>query len=157
MPMLHTEIDPYSTHQEALVFAALCTCGPILELGCGNYSTPILNQICNLQKRNFKIISSNKNWLEKYDYVSNKELITKWESYIFKEKYGMVFLDNEQLTIKRLELIPKIFNITNTLVVHDADMMSKWENWAAYTFDKKITWFKRYKPHTAVIQNENFL
>lgn len=147
-------VDPYSTHQEALVFAALSTSGSILELGCGNYSTPILNQICNLQKRDFKIISSNKNWLDKYDYVLNKELISKWESYVFKEKYGMVFLDNEQLTINRLELIPKIFKITNTIVVHDADVMSKWKNWQLYTINKKITWFKKYTPHTAIIENE---
>jgi hypothetical protein len=64
----------------------------------------------------------------------------------------MVFLDNEQFTIDRLELIPKIFNITKTLVVHDADKISKLKNWNDYVFGKKITWFKKYLPHTAIIE-----
>lgn len=145
-------IDPYSTHQEALVFAALSTSGGILELGCGDYSTPILNQIANVQKKKFKIVSSNKVWLDKYQYVEDRELIKKWEDYVFEGSYGIVFLDNEQFTIDRLELIPKIFKITDTLVVHDADKISKLKNWNAYVFDKKITWFKKYLPHTAIIQ-----
>ena len=43
--------DPFSTHQPLLVAALLNTQGPILEMGGGYYSTPIVSAFANLQHR----------------------------------------------------------------------------------------------------------
>jgi hypothetical protein len=45
------QIDPYSTHQALLVAAMLKTQGPILEMGGGYYSTPIVSAFANAQRR----------------------------------------------------------------------------------------------------------
>jgi hypothetical protein len=44
-------IDPFSTHQPLLVAALLCTQGPVLEMGGGYYSTPIVSVFANAQRR----------------------------------------------------------------------------------------------------------
>jgi hypothetical protein len=43
--------DPFSTHQPLLVAALLNTQGPILEMGGGYYSTPIVSAFANVQRR----------------------------------------------------------------------------------------------------------
>jgi hypothetical protein len=44
-------VDPYSTHQPILIAALLKTEGPILEMGGGHYSTPIVSVFANTQRR----------------------------------------------------------------------------------------------------------
>ena len=44
-------MDPFSTHQALLVAAMLCTDGPIVEMGGGYYSTPLISAFCNAQRR----------------------------------------------------------------------------------------------------------
>jgi hypothetical protein len=44
-------MDPFSTHQPLLVAALLNTEGPILEMGGGYYSTPIVSAFANSQRR----------------------------------------------------------------------------------------------------------
>ncbi len=43
--------DPFSTHQPLLVAALLSSHGPILEMGGGYYSTPIISAFANIQRR----------------------------------------------------------------------------------------------------------
>ena len=38
-------MDQYATHQRLLVAAVMQTEGPIVEMGCGNYSTPLLVEL----------------------------------------------------------------------------------------------------------------
>lgn len=45
------QMDPFSTHQPLLVAAMLSTQGPILEMGGGNYSTPLVSAFANAQRR----------------------------------------------------------------------------------------------------------
>lgn len=144
-------MDPYSTHLEALVTAALMNNEDILELGCGDYSTPVLNSICKAQNRKLFIVASNQEWLNKFKEYGERELINDWNNYIFDKKYGMVFLDNEQVTSQRLMLIPKIMNITNILVIHDADKMINNTNWQNFTEKYEQIWFKKHVPHTVIL------
>jgi hypothetical protein len=44
-------VDPYSTHLPLLVAAMLDTQGPILEMGGGHYSTPLISVFANAQRR----------------------------------------------------------------------------------------------------------
>jgi hypothetical protein len=148
-----SNMDPYSTHLEALVYAALINNEDILELGCGHYSTPVLHSICKNKNRKLHIISSNNDWLNQFKNFGECELINNWQDYNFTGKYGMVFLDNEQLTKDRIMLIPKIMQITNVLVVHDADKMINNPNWKNFTEQYNQIWFKKYNPHTVILLN----
>jgi len=41
----------WGTHQVPLITVVVNTKGPILELGCGDFSTPILHALCTAEKR----------------------------------------------------------------------------------------------------------
>jgi len=141
-------MDPYSTHLEALVVAALMNNEDILELGCGHYSTPILSAICKAQNRNLFIAASDEKWLTQFKEYGECQLVNDWHNYQFNKKYGMVFLDNEQFTRDRLMLIPKIMNMTDISVIHDANCMVNNPNWQIFTEKYEQIWFKKYLPHT---------
>ena len=144
-------MDPYSTHLEALILASLMNDGNILELGCGHYSTPLLYSVCKMQNRKLSIVSSNQNWMSNFQDMVECELINDWSKYQFNKNYGMVFLDNEQLRKDRLMLIPKIMDITNVLVIHDADKMVNNPNWKIFTEKYEQIWFKKHIPHTVIL------
>jgi hypothetical protein len=53
------QTDPFSTHQPLLVAALLKTQGPILEIGGGNYSTPLVSAFANAQRRETHTVETN--------------------------------------------------------------------------------------------------
>ena len=146
-------MDPYSTHLEALVMTAMYTKGGILELGCGDYSTPLLQAICRAQKRRYLCQSSNKfgEWAQKYEGV---ELIEDWETWRPPAgPWGMVFMDSDEKTWLRVKRIPLLAEVTDTVVLHDADACAQRAGWpAAVEAFPQVYMFTRHAPHTAVMR-----
>lgn len=143
-------VDAYATHLEALVTTALATTGGILELGCGDYSTPILHAICQAQGREYKVQSSTPEWAKRYRDVE----IVDWETWRPSGKWGMVFMDSDEKTWNRVKRIPLLKGFTDTVVVHDADVCMKRGGWqqAAEAFPN-ITIYNTYEPWTAVMRS----
>lgn len=54
----------YGTHVFPLLVAVLNTTGPILEMGCGNFSTPLLHTACAKNKRFLLSAETNADWLK---------------------------------------------------------------------------------------------
>lgn len=53
-PMIQSRVlgdANWGTHQTPLISAVMHTKGPILELGCGDFSTPLLHAICSTNQR----------------------------------------------------------------------------------------------------------
>ncbi len=65
-------MDRYATHQRALVGAVLRTTGPVLELGAGDYSTPLLHEICTAQNRMLITIEDDASWLARFKSLGSK-------------------------------------------------------------------------------------
>lgn len=147
-------IDSYASHQEALIFSALSTTGDVLQLGCNDYSVMALNEICKFQNRNLKIVSTNKNFLQKFDFVKDRVFIKNWGDYDFSGQYGTIMFETEQHIEDKIEMLPRLFLIGKSVVVHNAARLCMKKNWNEYTENKKIIWFRNYNPHTAIIQNE---
>ena len=62
--------DPYGTHQPLLMLAIANTDGPILELGSGHYSTPLLHAFA--KKRGLLTIDNNLDWLAQFRSLESK-------------------------------------------------------------------------------------
>jgi hypothetical protein len=60
----------YGTHIAPLLTAVLATDGPVLELGCGDFSTPLLHAICAKQNRLLVSTDTDKAWLELFNVNS---------------------------------------------------------------------------------------
>lgn len=80
---LRTLTDPnYGTHMVPLLTIVAHTAGPILELGCGDFSTPLLHAVCRPQKRYLLSTDTSKEWLDLF-----LDLETQWHHFQYVPVY----------------------------------------------------------------------
>ena len=89
--------DIESTHQEALCYAVASTTGPIVELGGGYYSTPLLHGLCEPTQRELWTIEGWEPWYENLNCWE-----APWHHVIFDDEHripvehpGVVFVDHD--------------------------------------------------------------
>jgi len=117
----------YATHQATLVESLLATTGPVLELGSGWFSTPILHAICEQQGRELWTLDNNASWLANFAELRRSwhriELVSDWDSVDFGEReFGLVFVDHapaERRVIEVRRLIEA--GLAETFVIHDTE------------------------------------
>lgn len=157
---------PYSTHLEVTVACAvrsgmLWPGSKILELGCGDYSTPVLASISAAQDRPLTIISSDRNWSARYKYLVGNRIDIQsidwpeWPRVTFEDTYGMVLVDNEQTVKQRLGLVKRLASRANLIVLHDANAVER----DRYSWHPTLRLFRylyvhrQLRPYTAVMSN----
>lgn len=110
--------DPYSTHQRLLVRALLQTSGPVLELGCGNYSTPIASEICRHMGRELVSLDSHPAWVKQFPGAES----VRWNKFEPSRRYGLTLVDHaDPPHHQRWKQILKLLPWCDTFVVHDAE------------------------------------
>jgi len=139
------EMDLVATHQRFLVAAALRTTGPMLELGVGWYSTPLLHEIARVQQRRLLTVDNNEHWLGQFRSLQcdfhSLELIgwwgdlEKWSVCRCTERVGLVFVDNGQ-PAEREWLTRMLMNKVDVFVFHDT------EEGPAYGYNRILPEFK---------------
>lgn len=119
--------DPYSTNQQAVVYALMKTQGPVIELGSGYYSTPILHEICKGQKRLLMTFDNSPEWLIKFDHLKSDlhsiAIVEDWNKLLagFNEGAIGVALVDQWPIEQRLLWIQKLLPVTDIIVCHDAE------------------------------------
>lgn len=152
-------MDQVATHQRLLVAAALRTKGPMLELGVGWYSTPILHEIANAQKRMLYTYDNNNDWLRHFKPLQSqyhKLVLTGWWGDAYKvlatREFGIAFIDHGQ-PIEREYAIRNLLRCVDVFVMHDT------EEGFAYGYDRTLPMFKyQYtdkcqQAHTTIASN----
>lgn len=80
-----TPLDPYATHQQALITAVARTTGSVLELGAGHYSTPVLSALCGTARRFLVTAEHEENWLAEFKHLENYrhalQHVTDWATW----------------------------------------------------------------------------
>jgi glycosyl transferase/beta-hydroxylase protein BlmF len=137
-------MDGYATHQRLLIASALQSSGHMVEMGCGDYSTPILVEIAAYQKRTFEVFTTDKEWGSRYESICRVNYLDEWSDYPYP-KCGFVFLDNEQLVRDRQLHIPKLLGTCDVVMCHDFSE----NNWGA----KYHTPLTGIEPPSAVLSN----
>ncbi len=149
-----------------VVAIAVKTTGPILEMGCGFYSTLILHEICKVQGRVLVTMEEKADWFDKFCdlksklhqfyFVKNKNWAAM--SLIDELKWGMVFVDHAPGE-RRKDDIVRLKDQAEFLVIHDSEEAGyKYEsafNQFSHRFD-----YTRVRPWTTVLSNKydlNFL
>jgi predicted O-methyltransferase YrrM len=95
----HTSLEmETSTHFPVLIKLAQMTTGPILELGSGIFSTPLLHWLCFRDKRRLLTIESYKHYLDfankfKTDWHEVRFLDPRKEP-VIEENFSIVFIDH---------------------------------------------------------------
>lgn len=146
-------MDGYATHLAALV-GALTYLRPgegVLELGCGDYSTPLLAEFCNRTGRAFRVMASDEQWAEQFDNIAFVKRVD-WQTVDFGGPWGLVLLDNEENTGKRLGHLPVLAKCARMVVLHDADAAMNRPHWGQSIKPfARVEVFNRYKPWTALL------
>lgn len=124
--------DPYGTHKEFLNKLLELNNEdnlPILELGSGYGSTPILHKHCTENSIRLKTLDNNLSWLSKMqgEYAENEyhqyTKVHNWEESLkelVNEKYFLVFVDQSPWEARTLSI--ELFkSISQFVMVHDCD------------------------------------
>jgi hypothetical protein len=145
-------MDAYATHLEALVKAALESKGDILELGCGDYSTPILSAVAKHRGDKLCVKSSSPEWAEKFTNMASVEIVD-WATWKPAGHWGMIFLDNEQLTRDRIRWLPDLQTHCDVVVMHDADASMAHSHFVEMTKGfQSIRVYATHSPWTAIFK-----
>lgn len=88
---------------------------PVLELGCGDGSTPFLREYCNDNNLELFSYDYNKEWAAKFGvpHVSN------WDNIPWRKEYGVVLVDESPGEHRKIS-ISKLHHV-KVLVAHDTE------------------------------------
>lgn len=165
-PMIRNRVlgknPEYGTHITPLITAVVHhTNGPILELGAGDYSTPLLHGICSLTERLLVTTESDKEWLRFFT-----DLERPWHQFIFvarasdwatigqNQHWAIVFVDHVPIQRRVME-IERLRSHTDIFVAHDTEKSAD----VHYRYEPYISTFKyrydyeRYHTRTTLLSD----
>src|SRR5688572_21176806 len=113
------DINPWGSHRNLLWQALESTKDspfPIIELGCGDNSTPQLTKYCKDTQRILFSYDSNKEWAEKFD----ADYVRDWEKHpLWLSKYSVCLLDLAPGEYRKVALMKIEADI---IVLHDSEI-----------------------------------
>jgi hypothetical protein len=122
----------YGTHATPLLTSVLSTTGDVLELGCGDFSTPMLDTVLSkMPGRNLYTAEGDAEWLTQFQNLesswhifknvpafqmsaSSKSPLPKW----MRRKWGLVFVDQAPADRRRRD-VKRLRKMTDVFVFHD--------------------------------------
>lgn len=122
-------IPNFGTHYPLLAAAlALVPEGPVLELGCGHFSTPMLHLMCAAQKRRLYTFETDQEWLDEFlTYESPLHSfqhvpLDEWPevNQIDAIEWGVAFVDHKPGEMRVREIL-RLQGHTKLLVCHDTE------------------------------------
>lgn len=170
---LREGIAGYGTHFPVLATIVAQTTGPILEMGCGDYSTPMLHALCAPTKRMLVSTDASEEWLEFFldmerdwhrfiyvpAYEPRHDANTIWFSIsqymwdnIGSDTHWSVVLIDHSPGLRRIFDIQRLRANTDIFVIHDTEDKR-------YQYDRVIKTFKyvyeyrRYHVTTTVVSD----
>jgi hypothetical protein len=149
-----------STHFPMLIKAVQSTTGPILEMGSGLFSTPLLHWLCSPTKRSLTTCESYAHYLEfadKFKTEWHKTMFVKpQEQPKFESKFSVVFIDHSPKRPRTRGDDALMFKDSADLIVlHDAgeNPYEKYGYAPIYKHFKYVTHWTGCLPHTTVLSN----
>ena len=152
--------------------------GPVLELGIGEYSSVIMHEICEKQRRYLKTVTQDEKWHKKYEFLSSPthEIVLisggpnlpgwehqhpAWENNteVIKTipnttegRWGLAMIDQAPGNA-RIWSMKQIRNMTDFFIVHDTDEMKHYRYGPIFKTFKYSKWYQRLKPYTTVLSD----
>ena len=157
----------YGTHMAPLINAVMNTTGDVFEMGCGDYSTPLLHYILKQQNRYLLSSDTDRKWIDLFRYLESDNhkfkyvdvydddwslnpKPDKWND-IGNKKWSVVFIDHRPGE-RRKEDIVRFKDDAEIIVIHDTETSS-------YGYEPAISMFKykyiyiKYNVYTTLVSN----
>ena len=85
----------WASHLPSLFSCLLATNGAVLEVGAGDWSTPLLRQYCKTAERKFVSVEEDRTWATKYGSFCHADAeLTEYLQACAREPWSIVFLDH---------------------------------------------------------------
>ncbi|CAF1309125.1 unnamed protein product [Adineta steineri] len=123
----------YGSHQPVLLAASILTGrhgGPILEMGCGYYSTLLLHEIAVKQQNRYLLSSdTDREWLRKFEANMSSSMhqfrhinnVSEWDTInINHPRWSMILIDHKPGERRTTDII-RLVNVTDVIIVHDTE------------------------------------
>jgi hypothetical protein len=162
MPFLRIDdYDPdWGSHMPVLVKLLNITSGPVLELGMGPCSSPVMHLLCADKERKLVSYESSKKYFDGHQkfktplheviYVENE----KWEDVDIENTYWSVVLV-DQTTSKRKDTAIRLAQHADYVILHDSNgrFDSRYRYSEVYPHYKYRYIYHKLSPHTTVVSN----
>ena len=152
----------YATHLPVLISAVMHTngTGTVIELGAGDFSTPILHEICKTQNRLLYTFENNEKWLNNFSDLQTKRhrllLVSKWDTlfdyFIDDPEISVCFIDHSPAKRRPLD-IQKLRNKVDIFVVHDTEPARE----GTYKIAKTLASFKYRNDYVRYVKRTTLL
>ena len=125
--------------------------GPILEMGSGYFSTPLLYWHTVMNKTQFRSYESNKKWAETMG--SPVQYIQDWsQANISEMRWSLAFIDHGQALMRKDHAIA-VKDLSDYVVLHDTEQ--QFEN--TYRYSEVWPHFKYRRNFTDILPNTTVL
>src|SRR4051794_35570615 len=119
-----------STHNPILIKAVLLSKGPVLEIGAGLYSTPLLHWLCKFLGRKLVTYENNADYFSYASMFRSSEHSVKhiqnWEEDMdLKTHWGVVLMDHNPDERRALDVI-RFKDNADYIVIHDTNREDKY-------------------------------
>lgn len=156
-------MDPYGTHLPVLIECCLHSTGPILELGIGTNSTPILHAFANCG-RTVMSVDHDAGWFSKFECLYRDNSLHQFRfvhSYdeiqpnLMRSQWGVALVDHAPMERRVVEL-ERLQGNAQLIVVHDTED-------PRYQYEPVLKQFnyrrdcKRFRPWVSVVSDTDSL
>lgn len=155
-------IDIYGTHFPVLAATVARTNGPVLELGMGDFSTPLLHLMC--KNRFLLSMESDRTWADKFmqfttenHHISCTNEWEKWLTQMSPNVFWSVVLVDCAPGEERHKLALRLKDKAQFIICHDSE--KDYGAGGNYMYEKIVPEFKhvseyRYlRPYTLILSN----
>lgn len=156
--MIHKPNPDWSNHIPMLLQALIQTKGPVLELGMGISSTPLLHMFCSHENRQLTSYENDPIFIDMFKKFSSKDhniiLVKDWDKADLNQKWSVALIDHKPEERRKVD-ITRLANLAEVLIVHDSEP----EHNDLYHYDEIYPLFKhrydykRLAVHTTVLSN----
>jgi len=147
-----------STYMPVLIKSVLLTSGPVLELGAGVFSTPLLHWLCAENRRPLLTLEKDPEYLQfakKFTSRTHRiKQVDDWTKIDTKTHWSVVLVDQES---KRAETAILLKRSADFIVLHDSEHEKHYQYDQVYPHFKYIYHWQFCSPFTTVVSNFNDL
>jgi len=148
-------LNGFATHLPVLIACVNHTTGPVVELGCGAYSTPVLHALC--QGRELLSLDYNADWYACFKRFGRGSHtlghVTNWAAEPRIDRAWDVALVDHAPGIRRVPEIKRLKAAgARLIVIHDTEHRSYDYEPTLATFKHRLEW-RPYSPWASVVSD----
>lgn len=158
MGVIHKSHPDWATHIPMLLRALEISDGPVLELGMGNMSTPLMHIMCEATNRYLTSYDSDGRFIDMFSRFrspTHEIELVEWEGLLLPDNWSVVLVDQKPAAARK-ESVKQLLN-SDYLILHDSQERAE----EYYNYEEVYPLFKyrydytKFANQTTVLSNKH--